>query len=98
MIKKQMIIKNKTGLHARPAAVFVEIADRFESEIDLTFEGVTVNAKSIIGVLSLGIGRGDMITLTIDGPDEKEAMAAMEEIVENKFGENGGFDENDPIR
>jgi phosphocarrier protein len=87
MIEKKLIIKNRTGLHARPAAVFVEIADRFEADINLTFDGVTVNAKSIIGVLSLGIGKDDEITLSIDGADEEEAMDALVEIIENQFGE-----------
>ena len=87
MIKRNLIIKNRTGLHARPAATFVEIADRYEADVELTFQEVTVNAKSIIGVLSLGIGKGDQVNLKIDGPDEKEAMAALVEIIENRFGE-----------
>lgn len=91
MITREIMIKNRTGLHARPAAVFVETADKFSSEIELIFEEMTANAKSIIGVLSLGIGKDDKITLKITGPDEEEAMAAMCELIENNFGETGGM-------
>lgn len=90
MLKKEVIIKNKTGLHARPAAVFVEAADGFESDVEIIFDGISVNAKSIIGVLSLGIGKGDQITLVTEGSDEKEALEYLIEIIENSFGENGG--------
>ncbi|MFP4662541.1 MAG: HPr family phosphocarrier protein [Halanaerobiales bacterium] len=88
MIEKEIVIKNKTGLHARPAAIFVETADRFESEVEMIFDGITVNAKSIIGVLSLGIGKDDRVLLRISGRDEEEAMEKMIEIVKNKFGES----------
>ncbi|MFP4016382.1 MAG: HPr family phosphocarrier protein [Halanaerobiales bacterium] len=89
MIEKEIVIKNKTGLHARPAAIFVETADRFESEVEMIFDGITVNAKSIIGVLSLGIGKDDRVLLRISGRDEEEAMEKMIEIVKNRFGESG---------
>lgn len=89
MIEKELIIKNKTGLHARPAAVFVETADKYQAEVELIFEGINVNAKSIIGVLSLGIGKGDKILLKISGEEEKEAADALTVVVNNKFGENG---------
>lgn len=87
MIEKEIVIKNETGLHARPAAIFVETADRFSSEVELEFDGIVINAKSIIGVLSLGIGKGDKVLLRIDGDDELEAMDKLLEMVENKFGE-----------
>lgn len=90
MIESEVVIKNKTGLHARPAAVLVEAADRFKSEIYITFAGVKVNAKSIIGVLSLGIGQNDSIKITIEGRDEEEALEALVNIVNNQFGENWG--------
>lgn len=85
MIKKELEVKHQTGLHARPAAYFIETAEKFESDINLTFDGVTINAKSIIGILSLGIGRGDLITLSIEGEDEQEAMEALSKIINNKF-------------
>ena len=87
MLKKELTIENRSGLHARPAAVFVEVADRFQADIELAFDGIIVNAKSIIGVLSLGIGQGDLITLLIEGEDEQEAMATMVQLIEDKFGE-----------
>lgn len=87
MIEREITIKNKTGLHARPAAIFVEIADRFESEVELLFDGINVNAKSIIGVLSLGIGNGDKAILRVSGSDEEEAMEKLLKLIENNFGE-----------
>ncbi|MEJ6949515.1 HPr family phosphocarrier protein [Natronospora cellulosivora (SeqCode)] len=87
MIEKEVVIKNETGLHARPAAVFVETADRFKAEVELEFDGININAKSIIGVLSLGIGKGDKVVLRIYGEDEAEAMEKILEMIENKFGE-----------
>ena len=87
MIEKEIVVENKTGLHARPAAMFVEKADRFQSEVELVFDGISINAKSIIGVLSLGIGKGDKAILRIEGEDEEEAMEAILEMVRNKFGE-----------
>lgn len=87
MLKKELTIENRSGLHARPAAVFVEVADRFQADIELGFDGIIVNAKSIIGVLSLGIGQGDLITLLIEGEDEQEAMETMVQLIEDKFGE-----------
>lgn len=88
MIEKEIVIKNKTGLHARPAAIFVETADRFESEMELVFDGITVNAKSIIGVLSLGIGKDDKVLMRINGKDEAEVLEKMLKMVENRFGES----------
>ncbi len=88
MIEKEIVIKNKTGLHARPAAIFVETADRFESEMELVFDGITVNAKSIIGVLSLGIGKDDKVLMRINGKDEEDVLEKMLEMVENRFGES----------
>lgn len=87
MIEREFTINNKTGLHARPAAIFVETADRFVSEVELVFDGINVNAKSIIGVLSLGIGNGDKAILRISGSDEEEAMEKLLQLIENNFGE-----------
>src|SRR5690554_1146027 len=87
MLEREIVIKNKTGLHARPAAIFVETADRFESEVELIFDDISVNAKSIIGVLSLGIGRGDKAILRVSGNDEKEAMEKMLQMINDCFGE-----------
>lgn len=87
MIEKELVINNKTGLHARPASIFVETADQFNSEVEVIFDGISVNAKSIIGVLSLGVGQGDTIKLRINGKDEEEAMRTMIRMNEIKYGE-----------
>ncbi len=87
MIKKELTIMNKTGLHARPASMFVQKASKFKSSIMIEKEDKTINAKSIISVLSGGISQGTKITLVIDGEDEQEAEKALVELVESNFGE-----------
>jgi phosphocarrier protein HPr len=87
MIKKEITIMNKTGLHARPASMFVQKASKFKSSIMIEKEDKTINAKSIISVLSGGMGQGTKITLVIDGEDEQEAEKALVELIESKFGE-----------
>lgn len=75
-------VKLKTGLQARPAALFVQEANRFTAEVFLEKDGRKVNAKSIMGVMSLAIARGSMITLFADGIDEDEALIALKKLVE----------------
>ena len=77
--EKKVIITNKTGLHARPAAQFVQKAGKFDSKIEIVFEEKEVNAKSIMGVMSLGVGKGNEITVRAEGGD---ADAAVEELVD----------------
>ena len=86
MIKKQFTINASTGLHARPAAIFVELASEFEADIKIEFQDQQVNAKSIISVLSLGLGDGETFNLKVKGPDEKQAMAALEEYMNTELG------------
>jgi catabolite repression HPr-like protein len=81
MVEKQVEVKLKTGLQARPAALFVQEANRFSSEIFLEKDGKKVNAKSIMGLMSLAISTGSEITLAADGSDEDEAIAALEKFV-----------------
>ncbi|MCA1055396.1 HPr family phosphocarrier protein [Rossellomorea aquimaris] len=81
MVEKQVQVKLKTGLQARPAALFVQEANRFSSEIFLEKDGKKVNAKSIMGLMSLAISTGSDITLAADGSDEEEALAALETFV-----------------
>ena len=81
-LEKNVIIKNKTGLHARPASQFVQKAGKFKSDIKINFEGKEVNAKSIMGVMSLGIGQGKEIVLKAEGEDEKEALEELENFIE----------------
>jgi len=73
---------NETGLHARPAAEFVQKASEFDSEIDIVFEDKEVNAKSIMGVMSLGAGQGSQITLRAEGSDSKKAVEELINFIE----------------
>ncbi len=80
-------IRNRLGLHARAAALLVKTANRFVSEIMLEKDGVEVNGKSIMGILMLAASKGSKITLKVDGKDSTEALQALGELIENKFGE-----------
>ncbi|HQL01407.1 MAG TPA: HPr family phosphocarrier protein [Smithellaceae bacterium] len=84
---KTFELKNKLGLHARAAASFVRVARQFQSEIFIERGGETVSGKSILGILTLACPMGSMITVRADGPDAFEAMAEIETLIENKFGE-----------
>jgi phosphocarrier protein len=87
MLEKEVIIVNKLGLHARAAAKFVTLASSFNSEIDISRDGQTVNGKSIMGVMMLAASRGSSIVIRVNGHDEEEAAASLEELVQNRFGE-----------
>ncbi|MCK4892823.1 MAG: HPr family phosphocarrier protein [Calditrichia bacterium] len=88
MIKKELTIKNKTGLHARPAALLVKTTGKFKSEIFISKDGYKVNGKSIMGVMTLAAESGSVIEISVDGPDEEEAMLALEDLINNKFFED----------
>lgn len=85
MVTKTVILNNEDGLHARAAALFVRTANRYKSEITLSAHGEAVNAKSIIGIMSLGAFSGEEITITCDGEDENQAVDNLVSLVENKF-------------
>ena len=85
MEKITLRLSNKDGLHARPAAVFVQEANKFDSEIEIEFQGMKVNGKSIIGIMSLGAFYGEDITIVARGRDEEEAVKALEELIINGF-------------
>ena len=85
MITKEHTIKNEIGLHARPAALFVQTANKFLSEKKKKKAGKTVNAKSIMGVMAMGISKGEMIEIIIDGPDEENAISAIEDLINVKL-------------
>ncbi len=87
MYTQNVTINNEVGLHARPATFFIQKANEFKSGIWLEKDERRVNAKSLLGVLSLGITKGTTITLLADGSDEKEAVAALSELVSGNFGE-----------
>jgi phosphocarrier protein len=87
MTEKTITIINRLGLHARPAALVVSEASRFESEIHLNKDGLEVNAKSIMGVMMLAAEMGSQILITAQGEDEGEAIQALEALFVSKFDE-----------
>ncbi len=87
MVTQEVTINDEVGLHARPATFFIQKANEFKSGIWVEKDERRVNAKSLLGVLSLGITKGTTITLLADGSDEKEAVAALSELVSGNFGE-----------
>ena len=90
MKKKSFVVESARGLHARPAAAFVDLLSNFESEIIIIFDDMEMNAKSIISVLSLGLGQGDCFEIVVKGPDEQEAIIAIEQFLHEKTsGEKG---------
>lgn len=86
-MEKIVIIKNASGLHARPAGMFVKKAAEFKSTVEVIAKGKTVNAKSIMGIMSLGLGQGDELTIVANGEDQEAAIAALAELIESGFGE-----------
>lgn len=87
MTEVEVMITNKLGLHARPAAKLVQTASMFDSNIVLIKENLEVNAKSIMGVMMLAAEMGATIIIRADGPDEKEAITAVAHVFNSKFGE-----------
>jgi phosphocarrier protein len=85
MVKKDVVITNNIGLHARPATFFIQKANTFKSSIWLEKDDRKVNAKSLLGVLSLGIAKGMTVTLIADGPDDAEAIEVLVELVQTGF-------------
>lgn len=84
---REMKIINQLGLHARAAAAFVKVANRYASDITVQKESVTVNGKSIMGVLMLAAAQGSTILVEANGDDAVEALDALNELVNSKFGE-----------
>ena len=87
MLTKDIVVNNQVGLHARPATFFIQKANEYRCGIWVERDDRRVNAKSLLGVLSLGIVKGTAITLIADGSDEKEAVDALAELVNTGFGE-----------
>jgi phosphocarrier protein HPr len=82
-----LTIENQVGLHARPATLFVEAAQQHEADITVSYEGTSVNAKSILSLLTLGVTKGGEITVAADGGDEEDALRKLAALVESNFGE-----------
>lgn len=87
MVEHNLKIINQLGLHARPAALIAQTAGNFVSAISLAKDDVKVDAKSIMGVMMLAAEHGSTLQLTVDGPDEKEAAAAIKQLFDDKFNE-----------
>ncbi len=86
-MEKEVKILNKTGLHARPAAIFAKEAAKFKSDIKVEKDGKQVNAKSIISVLSFGLEQGSKVKIIATGEDEREAIITLVNLIEGQFGE-----------
>ena len=88
MMKAQITIRNKLGLHARASAKLTKLAGRFESDVHLTRKERRVNAKSIMGVMMLAAGLGSEIEIEAEGADEQAALAGLVALIEDRFGES----------
>jgi phosphocarrier protein len=88
MASQKTTIKNKTGIHARPASVFVQTASKFKSKVQIAAKGKKVDAKSILMIMSMGLSNGTEITISADGPDEADAVKTLVDLVDSKFGED----------
>lgn len=87
MIRRQVEIINKLGLHARAAAKFVTLATGFESEVQIALSDNQVNGKSIMGVMMLAASQGTKLDILVEGPDEHEAIEKLCELIANRFDE-----------
>jgi phosphocarrier protein len=87
MTEATIMIENKTGIHARPASIFVQTATKFKSKVQIKAKGKTVDAKSILMIMSMGLVKGTEMTILADGPDEAAAVKALTDLVASKFGE-----------
>jgi phosphotransferase system HPr (HPr) family protein len=93
LVETRIVVTHEVGLHARPAAMFVQTAGRFASSVrvkNVTTNSESIDAKSILGVLTLGVVRGHEISISADGADEKQAIADLRKLVEGNFGESEG--------
>ena len=87
MVERVVMIKNRLGLHARAAALFVATASRFSADVTLEKDGVEVNGKSIMGLMMLAAAKGCDVVVRADGPDEHKAVEGMTKLIEDKFNE-----------
>jgi len=85
MISKEIIVQNEVGLHARPATFFIQKANEFKSLITIARDDRKVNAKSLLGVLSLGIIKGTKVVIDAEGPDEEEAVEELNKLIMSNF-------------
>ncbi len=86
-VEKDIVIRNRNGLHARPAAMFVKVANRYRAELWVEKEGERVNGKSIMGLMMLAAGKGSTLKLIAEGADSEKAISELQELIESRFGE-----------
>ncbi|MBM7557960.1 HPr family phosphocarrier protein [Halanaerobacter jeridensis] len=86
-MEKKVMIQNETGIHARPASMLVEEASNYDSDVELLKDGQAVNAKSIMGIMSLGIKQSTEVTVRAEGADAEEAVDAIVELIQSGFDE-----------
>jgi len=87
VLTREFVIQNQYGVHARPAALFVKAASRFDSDVLVEKDGNRVSGKSIMGMMTLEASFGSRITVTVEGQDAEAAMAELQALIESKFGE-----------
>lgn len=87
MIEKEVLIRNKLGLHARAAVKFVNLANRYSASVKVAKDDTEIDGKSILGILTLAATQGSSVALRISGKDEDEAMKALTALIKDKFGE-----------
>ncbi|MEX1117776.1 MAG: HPr family phosphocarrier protein [Terrimicrobiaceae bacterium] len=85
--EKEIVIQNRNGLHARPAAMFVKISSRYRAEVWVEKDGERVNGKSIMGLMMLAAGRGSKLQVIAEGSDADKVVAELSNLVETRFGE-----------
>jgi len=87
MIQREVTVRNRAGLHTRPASMLVKTASQFQAEVFLRRDGYEINGKSVIGVMTLAAEQGATLNLVVDGADEEEAASALVDLFEDGFGE-----------
>ena len=87
MLTRDVVVRNRAGIHTRPASMIVRTASRFAADFTIEKDGYEINGKSIIGVMTLAAEQGATLELLFDGPDEAAAADAMEDLFERGFGE-----------
>ncbi|TVR33297.1 MAG: HPr family phosphocarrier protein [Spirochaetaceae bacterium] len=87
MVERDVTVKNRAGIHARPAALIVQTAGKFDSQILFSKDGEEINAKSIMGIITLGAGHNSVISIRAEGSDEQEAVDALSSLFDKRFEE-----------
>ncbi|MBM7624579.1 HPr family phosphocarrier protein [Sporohalobacter salinus] len=87
MVEQKVVVQNETGLHARPASLLIEAANNYSAEVQLVYKNQEVNAKSVMRVMSLGIGQGAEVTIRAEGNEEEDAVEELVELIKSGFGE-----------